>query len=76
MKISTPRRKVSPFKNLTAEMDKRQLTYKALAELLGLSPSTFSMKMRGEVRFTERDKTKLVEIFGKPIEWLLSVNNR
>ena len=76
IKNSTHRRKVSAFTNLTAEMNRRQLTYKALAKLLGLSPSTFSMKMRGKARFTDKDKDKLVEIFGKTIEYLLHVGDR
>ena len=62
----------TPYKNLLAEMKKRQLTYTALAKLLGLSPVTVSDKMRGIYNFTAKDIAKLVEIFGKPADYLLS----
>lgn len=62
----------TPFKNLATELDKLCLSYTALAKLLGLETSAVSRKMRGKNNFTERDKIKLVEIFGKPIEYLLA----
>ncbi len=62
----------TPYKNLLAEMDKRQLTYTALAKLLGLAPVTVSDKMRGEYNFTAKQVAKLVEIFGKTADYLLS----
>lgn len=65
-------RKETPYKNLLAEMIAHGITtYTALAILLGLSNSTVAYKMRGKVRFTDKDKAKLVEIFNKPIEYLL-----
>ena len=70
-KISITKRCESPYKNLLAEMDKRQISYRGLAELLSLSRPTISDKMRGKYNFTERDRAKLVEIFGLPIEYLL-----
>ena len=72
VKIGASRRKKSPYKNLIAEMEKRQLTNKALAKLLGLTPGAVDCKLRGKIRFTDKDKVKLVEIFDKPIEWLLT----
>ena len=69
--ISVANRAYSPFKNLLAELDARQMSYAALAKLLGLSAGKVSMRMREQRNFTERDKVKLVEIFGKPIEYLL-----
>lgn len=72
MRIGASRYEKSPYKNLIAEMQARQLTYKSLAKLLGLTYSSIAYKMRGEIRFTDADKVKLVEIFGKPIEWLLT----
>ncbi len=65
------RRGYSPYQNLLNELDAHQLTYAMLAELLGLSLATVSQKMRGEHNFTEKDVAKLVEIFDKPIEYLL-----
>ena len=71
-KISAANRAYSPFKNLVRELDERHLSYSALARLMGVYYMTISKKMRGRVNFTERDKAKLVEIFGKPIEYLLA----
>ena len=59
------------YKNLLCEMDKRNLSYGELAKLLGLCHQSVSLKMRGKVKFTGKDKVKLVEIFGKPAEYLL-----
>ena len=72
MKIGASRYAKSPYKNLIAEMQARQLTYKALAKLLDLTPSAVAYKMRSKIRFTDADKAKLIEIFDKPIEWLLA----
>lgn len=67
------KRKYSPYKNLVREMDARHITYTALTKLMGFSSyKHVSLKMCGKIRFTDRDKAKLVEIFGKPIEYLLA----
>ncbi len=71
-KMSIGRRGESHYKNLLAEMDARQITYSALAKLLGLTQPTISGKMSGRRNFTEADKAKLVEIFDKPIDYLLA----
>lgn len=52
-------------------MNARLLTYSGPAKLSGLSLSALSRKIRGIVTFKENDKAKLVEIFGKPIKYLL-----
>ena len=70
-KAPAPKR-YSPYKNLVAELDARQMSYTALAKLLDLSQSAVSFKMLGERNFTERDKVKLVEIFKREIEYLLA----
>ena len=70
-KMSARKRGYSPYKNLIAELDAHQLSYKALERLMGVAKSTIAPKMRGEYNFNEQDKAKLVEIFGKPIEYLL-----
>ncbi len=71
-KMSKEHRGNSPYKNLLAEMDKRKISYKELAELLGLARASFSFKMRGKQNFTAEQITKLVEIFGKPAEYLMA----
>ena len=62
----------SPYKNLLAEMDKRNFSYASLAKLLGLCHQTVSDKMRGKQNFTASQIDKLVEIFGKPAEYLIA----
>ena len=52
-------------------MDERQLAHKDVAQLLGLSRETISLKIRCERNFTDKDKVKIEEIFGKPVEYLL-----
>ena len=74
-KISKSKRKNTPYKNLVCEMEKKQLTYKMLAKLVGTSDSSinnFACKMRGEQNFTAKDIAKLVEIFGKPADYLMA----
>ena len=70
-KISMSRRHKSPFKNLIDAMAERQLLYAALAKLLGLSSGNFSNKIRGNIKFTEKEVVKLVEIFGLTAEYLM-----
>ncbi|MBR4904720.1 MAG: helix-turn-helix domain-containing protein [Selenomonadaceae bacterium] len=74
MKKADPRRSYSPYQNLLRELDICRISYHYLATLLNMTQSAVSRKMHGEYNFTERDKTKLVEIFGKPIEYLLERN--
>ena len=61
----------SPFKNLLTEIDKRQLTYKSLAKLMGLSDQSVSYKMICKRDFTARDIIKFVEIFGLIAKYLM-----
>lgn len=69
--IGLAQRGHSPFKNLLKELDAHCLTYASLAKLLGLAAQNVSRKMLGQRNFTVRDKTKLVEIFGKPVKYLM-----
>lgn len=71
-RLSATIRQNSPYKNLLSEMDKRQLSYTALGKFLGLSHQTVSEKMRSKIRFTAKEIAKLVEIFGKPAEYLMA----
>ena len=71
-KMSAARRVETPYKNLLAAMDERQISYKKLKELLGLNGGSVSHKMRGKQNFTAKQVAKLVEIFGKPADYLLS----
>lgn len=47
------------------------MSYTALAELLGSTKESLFKKMRGEATFKNSEKNRLVEIFNKPIEYLL-----
>lgn len=71
-KISATSRGNNPFKNLLNELEARQLTYKALSKLIEMPLSSLSYKMQGVRKFTEGDKVKLEEFFGKPAEYLLA----
>lgn len=71
-RMSVARRVETPYKNLLAEMDERQISYKKLKKLLGLKSGSVSHKMRGKQNFTAKQVAKLVEIFGKPADYLLS----
>ena len=61
----------TPYKNLLNELNKRGFSYCNLADFLGISISSVSLKMRGKQNFTAKDKAKLEEIFKKPISYLL-----
>ena len=69
-KNSMSNRGSSPYENLLNEIYKHKLKYGEIAELLGMAQATFSCRMHGKLKFTERDKKKLAEIFGKPVEYL------
>jgi len=71
-KMSAWRHADTPFKNLLEEMDKRQLTYKDLAEILGVARMTLPEKMRGIKGFKAIEVIKLVEFFGLPAEYLMA----
>ena len=72
VKLSVTQRGESPFKNLLNEIDKQQLTYHALAKLMGIAQQSVSSKMSGKRKFNENEIAKLVEIFGKPAEYLMA----
>ena len=76
VEMSVVRRNNSPYKNLIAEIDKKQLTYTELANLLKLVKTSISAKMRGERNFTESQVAKLVEFFGKSAEFLLARDDK
>lgn len=73
-KIAATEREYSPFKNLLCEIDKRHLTHTALGKILGYYKATISRKMRGVSKFTESDRVKLEDFFGKPADYLLECN--
>lgn len=72
LKIATANRGYTPFKNLLVEIDKHKLSYSALAKLLGLTINAVSVRMLGKISFTDKEIAKLVEIFGKPKEYLMA----
>ena len=73
-KAAAANRGYTPFKNLLREIDERQLTYTALGEILGVCQTAVTRKMRDNRNFTESDKVKLEEFFGKPADYLLECN--
>lgn len=71
-KMSAAHRSKTSYKNLLAEMDKHPLSYTALAKLMGLSPQSVSLRMRGKQKFKAKDIAKLEEIFGLSAEYLMA----
>lgn len=76
MGISLKNRGQSPYQNLIAEMNAHRITYTALTKILGLTKSVVARKMCGKINFTDKDKFKFVEIFGKTIAYLLQRDNK
>ena len=72
MTFSENNRGESPYKKLLAEMDKRYISYRNLAELLGMGEASISRKMTGKRKFTYYEQARLVEIFEMPVEYLLA----
>lgn len=50
------------YPNLRAEMARKGITAKQLAEQIGITASTFSLKMRGEYDFTMDEAIKIKAI--------------
>lgn len=74
VKPSTPHRRESPYPNLIHELDARQLSYAALARLMDWDKNSFARKMRGDRSFMDKEKNKLADFFGKPVEYLFKRN--
>lgn len=68
--ISSKNRSESPYKNLVAEMDARQMSVAALAKFLGINSATLSGKMRGKINFTSEQIAKIAELLQKPAAYL------
>lgn len=66
-KIGMTERGESPYKKLLNEMDKQQITYTALAKLVGLSLSSISLKMLGKSSFSSEQMTEIKKILGVDI---------
>ena len=73
-KISATSRGNNPYKNLLYELEERQLSYKALSKLIEMPLSSLSYKMQGVRKFTEADRVKLEEFFGKSADYLFECN--
>ena len=72
VKMAAANRSGSFYKNLLREIINHQTSYNRLEKILGLSSGSLSRKMRGKVKFTEKDIAKLVEIFGLSAEYLMT----
>ena len=64
MKNALAHRGNSPYKNLLAELDARQISYNKLAKLLGLNRVTVSNKMLGKQNFTTEQKERIKNFLG------------
>ena len=72
LELSVSHRKETPYQNLLIEMGKRNMTYTAMAKILGITQAAFSMKMRDFQYFMDKDVEKLVAFFNLPVEYLLA----
>lgn len=72
VKKSIANRNDSPYKNLIHEIDKRYLTYSALAKIMELPLTSLAYKIRSNRNFTTNERDKLEEIFDKPAKYLLA----
>ena len=71
-KVSEAKRGEIPYKNLSNAITDKQLTYRKLVDLMNISHQSLSRKMSGKRRFHDNEVEKLVEIFGKPAEYLMA----
>ncbi len=71
-KVSEAKRGETPYKNLSNAITEKQLTYRKLAKLMNITHQSLSRKMSGKRRFHANEIEKLVEIFGKPAEYLMA----
>lgn len=55
------------YPNLKAEMARKGITAKQLAELIEVTPSTFSLKMLGKYDFTLAEAVKIKDALGVDI---------
>ena len=60
------------YRNLLAEITAHEITPVMLAGILNVTKKTLYSKLRGEINFSAEQKAKLVEILGKPIEYLFA----
>ena len=67
MKNALAHRGKSPYKNLLAELDARQISYNKLAKLLGLSHSPISRKMSGKQNFKPEEMIAIKNLLGVDI---------
>lgn len=63
------------FRNLEAELKRKNVTQSELAKVLGISSNTISRKMNGESEFTLREVMKIKKTLGVsiPVEELFAV---
>ena len=68
--VKKPHRRESPYKNLIAELDARNLSYAAFAKLMGMDRASLGRKIRDDRSFMDKEKNRFAEFFGKPVEYL------
>ena len=63
------------YPNLKAEMVRKGLSFKDLAEQVGTKYATFCKKCRGDSELTIPEIYKILEIFGMNFEYLFKKDN-
>jgi transcriptional regulator with XRE-family HTH domain len=66
------------FKNLRAEMARRDLSGKKVAEVIGIAQKTFSNKMIGKSEFTRSEMIKMQSVFfeGLSLDYLFEMDGK
>ena len=64
IKLSVANRSNSPYKNLISEMEKKKISYTALAKFLKLAQSTISRKLQGKVSIFVAQKKAIKKFLG------------
>ena len=61
---------VTQFNNVYQRMDELHITQKELAELMDMSPASFSHRMTGRIAWTLPEMLMLLDLIGQPEETL------
>ena len=66
------------YLNLDAEMARKNITQKKMAEMLGITPTTFSLKTNGNGDFALRECKRIKELLGTnlPLEKLFEKSEK
>lgn len=62
------------YPNLIAEMAKNKIKQEDVANLLGVRPATFNLKLNGKADFWKAEIDKIMDFFNLPYEYIFFTN--